>query len=313
MKTHSSPPPSPCEIAIGMYCSAFSLTIMKCSSGWATPNPSSKAITILCANIINGHYRYTNDLLQLAATSVPHPTHSWPRYYTPLHMENLCPFLAGHPDQTFAACMHDGLSMGFPIGYAGHSATPHSCGRNHPSSLSNEDVVQKRIAAEVTAGRLHGPLPAHLSSQVHVSPMGLVPKAHMANKWHLIVDLSHPIGSSVNDGISSNLCSLHYASVDDTVDIFKKLGRGTQLVKLDVKDAYRIIPVHPLDYHLLGIRWRDRTYVDRALPFGLRSAPKFFSAIADLVAWVLDQQGIRHQLHYLDDFGHQTLCKGLNF
>ena len=73
-------------------------------------------------------------------------------------------------------------------------------------------------------------------------------------------------------------------------------------MKLDVKDAYRIVPVHPSDYHLLGIRWRDRTYVDRALPFGLRSAPKIFSALADLVAWVLNQQGIRHQQHYLDDF-----------
>ena len=272
---------------------------MICSSGGATPNPSSKAITLLCANILNGRYRYTDDLLQLAATSVYPPSHSWPRYYTPLLMENLRPFLAGLPDQAFTAYMHDGLTMGFRIGYAGHGASPHSCGRNHPSSLANEEVVLKRIAAEVTAGRLHGPLPAHLLPQVHVSPMGLVPKAHMANKWRLIVNLSHPTGSS---GISSNLCSLHYASVDDAVDIIKKLGRGTQLVKLDVKDAYRIVPVHPSDYHLLGIRWRDRTYVDRALPFGRRSAPKFFSALADLVAWVLDQQGIRHQLHYLDDF-----------
>ena len=106
----------------------------------------------------------------------------------------------------------------------------------------------------------------------------------------------------MNDGISSILCSLHYASVSDAVDIIKKPGRGTLLVKLDVKDAYCIVPVHPSDYHLLGIRWRDRTYVDRALPFGFRSAPKFFSALADLVAWVLDQQGIRLQLHYLDNF-----------
>ena len=109
----------------------------------------------------------------------------------------------------------------------------------------------------------------------------------MANKWHLIVDMSHPTGSTVNDEISSNLCSLHYASVDDAVDIIKKLGRGTQLVKLDIKDAYRIVPIHPSDYHLLGIRWRDRTYVDRALTFGLRPAPNFFSALADLVAWYL--------------------------
>ena len=132
--------------------------------------------------------------------------------------------------------------MGFRIGYTGHGATPHSCGRNHPSSLANEEVVLKGIAAEVTAGKLHGPLTAQLLPQVHVSPLGLVPKAHMAN-------LVQPVLIA--------LC------------------------------------IHPSDYHLLGIRWRDRTYVDRALPFGLRSAPKIFSALAGLVAWVLDQLGIR--------------------
>ena len=35
------------------------------------------------------------------------------------------------------------------------------------------------------------------------------------------------------------------------------------------------------------------------LPFGLRSAPKFFSAIADTLQWILIQQGIKHILHYL--------------
>ena len=68
------------------------------------------------------------------------------------------------------------------------------------------------------------------------------------------------------------------------------------LVKSDLKDAYRIVPVHPDDYHLLGIAWDECVYVDRALPFGLCSAPKIFSAVADFIAWVLHQQGIPHQL-----------------
>ena len=85
------------------------------------------------------------------------------------------------------------------------------------------------------------------------------------------------------------------------IDMVRRLGRGTQLVKLDIKDAYRIIPVYPADYWLLGISWRGNTYVDRALPFGLRSAPKIFSAVADALSWVLHQLGIEHHLHYLDD------------
>ena len=88
----------------------------------------------------------------------------------------------------------------------------------------------------------------------------------------------------MNDGIAPELCSLQYATVDNAVEIIKTLGRDAQLVKLDIKDAYRIVPTHPADYPLLGIRWRDAIYIDRALPFGLRSAPKLFTAIVDLIA-----------------------------
>ena len=42
--------------------------------------------------------------------------------------------------------------------------------------------------------------------------------------------------------------------------------------------------------------------MDRSLPFGLRSAPKIFSALADFIALVLHCHAIPHQLHYLDDF-----------
>jgi len=86
------------------------------------------------------------------------------------------------------------------------------------------------------------------------------------------------------------------------VAIIQQPGRDTQLVKLDLKDAYRIVPVHPADFPLLGIQWRERVYIDRALPFGLRSAPKLFNAVADTIVWVLSQHGITHLPHYLDDF-----------
>ena len=46
----------------------------------------------------------------------------------------------------------------------------------------------------------------------------------------------------------------------------------------------------------------SQTYVDRALPFGLWSAPKLFSAVADVIAWFLYSNGVEYLLHYLDDF-----------
>ena len=64
----------------------------------------------------------------------------------------------------------------------------------------------------------------------------------------------------------------------------KVLGRGTKLAKINLKDAYRIVPVHPDDHHLLGVEWEQQTYTDRALPFGLRFAQKIISTIADFIA-----------------------------
>ncbi len=38
------------------------------------------------------------------------------------------------------------------------------------------------------------------------------------------------------------------------------------------------------------------------LPFGLRSAPKIFNALADGLEWCVKEEGVQHVLHYLDDF-----------
>ena len=84
--------------------------------------------------------------------------------------------------------------------------------------------------------------------------------------------------------------------------LIRCLGQYAQLIKLDVKDAYRIVPTNPSDYALLGLRWRNNTYIDRALLFDFRSAPKIFNAVANFIAWVLASRGICYLLHYLDDF-----------
>ena len=96
----------------------------------------------------------------------------------------------------------------------------------------------------------------------------------------------------MNAGISEDLASITYAHVDDAVECIKTLGVGTLLIKVDLESAYRHIPIHPEDHHLLGISWEGRIYVDRALPFGLRSAPKIFSAVADMMVWALHMAGI---------------------
>ena len=147
-----------------------------------------------------------------------------------------------------------------------------------------------------------GPVRDLLSPLVHVSPICLVPKSNQGDRWRMIVDLSYPPNHSVNDGISREFSSMSYASVDDAIRYIVHLGPGTELIKIDLKNAYRIVPIHLQDHHLMAITWQDRTYVDCALPFSLRSVPKIFLAVADMLAWALHCAGIQHQIHYLDDF-----------
>ena len=59
--------------------------------------------------------------------------------------------------------------------------------------------------------------------------------------------------------IDTNRSSLSYASVDRLAALVVSTGRGCYLVKADIKEAYRMVPVHLqdqhlLDQHLLGVQ-----------------------------------------------------------
>ena len=98
-------------------------------------------------------------------------------------------------------------------------------------------------------------------------------------KWHLIEDLSAPQGQSVNEGIKPELCSLSYPSVEEAASMACYLGHHPLMAKLDLKNAYQMVPVHAEDRHLLVVKWKGVTFVDGALPFG--QPPKLKSEEGD--------------------------------
>ena len=125
------------------------------------------------------------------------------------------------------------------------------------------------------------------------------------NKWQMTMHLSAPVGvsMSINDYISSDDFSLHYSSIDDAVRLLLSLGKGAKMAKVDLKSAFRIIPVCKQDWELLGIKWRGLFYFDACLPFGLCSAPFLFNKFADTLEWILrTNYGLNWMIHYLDDY-----------
>ena len=220
---------------------------------------------------------------------------------SPLQWEVWQEHLRSHPDRDYAEYLICGLRDGFRIGfdYQGHKSR--SSRENMRSAVERPEVVRECIEKECIAGRLLGPLDPALFPEVHTSRFGVIPKSD-SGSWRLIVDLSAPEGASVNDGISREVCSLSYMTVDDAARVIEASGWGAYLAKVDIKNAYWIIPVHPEDRALLGMQWEGALYVDAALPFGLRSAPKIFTSVADALEWMLIERGVRHVFHYLDDF-----------
>ena len=64
--------------------------------------------------------------------------------------------------------------------------------------------------------------------------------------------------------------------MDHPISIIISVGKGAMLVKADIIETYRMIPVNLDDQALLAVEWVNRIYINRVLPFGLRSVPKFF-------------------------------------
>ena len=202
------------------------------------------------------------------------------------------------PDRALADFLRRGMSLGFRVSFS-RSTSLRGARGNLPSVEANPAAVRKYIEEELKQSTIRLARP---EESVHISPIGLIPKGGQTGKFRLIVDLSSPQGASVNDGIDPDLCSLSYSSVDEAVARVRQCGPGALMAKLDLQSAYRKVPVHPDDQLLLGMACGGRTFCDRALPFGLRSAPKLFTAVADGLSWALHCEGTANLLHYLDDF-----------
>jgi len=90
---------------------------------------------------------------------------------------------------------------------------------------------------------------------VQVSRFGVIPKNYQPNKWCLIIDLLHPRRHSVNDHIPKPLYILSNITVDDAVKAIMGLSPHTLMTKVDIKSAFRLLPVHPADRNLLVMEW----------------------------------------------------------
>ena len=218
---------------------------------------------------------------------------------TPVRVDRLDFLLHGY-DHDYKRFLIDGFTFGFRLGFMGDERSLESS--NLQSALSQPQVVSAKLEKERAAGRIAGPFSSPPFPYFRCSPLGIVPKKD-PSEFRLIHHLSYPKGSSVNDYIPQEFSSVKYACINDAISVIKSLGAGCFMAKTDIKSAFRIIPVHPKDHPLLGMKWDSQYFFDRTLPMGCSSSCAIFEAFSSALEWLskhlFHASGV---VHILDDF-----------
>ena len=215
-----------------------------------------------------------------------------------VNIENLELYLRGHPQPLVVNYILTGLRTGFDLGYNGPLLPVHR--RNNKSARDQHKAVSEAIAKELKRGHTAGPFPNPPFPVNHISPLGTAPKDD--GTYRLVLDLSQPEGLSVNERIDKTEFPTEYTHFDKATDLIRRVGIGCLLTKIDIKHAYRLLPVRKEDWPLLVYQWEGSYYVDLVLPFGGRSSSSIFVTFADLLCWILTQKCHLNTIHYSDDY-----------
>ncbi len=198
------------------------------------------------------------------------------------------------------------LEYGFPLDYNRNKKLNYDdSGRNHKGARDFPEFISQYFERECNASRVIGPFEKNpFSVPLVTSPLNSVPKPGEQDR-RVIVDLSWPIGNSVNDGISKDFyldepIELRYTSVEEVCNMVLLMGKGAVIYKRDLRRAYRQIPVDPRDYRYLGYRWNGQWMVDTVLAMGQRNAAMACSRTTEAVMYLHSEEGY-FGTSYLDD------------
>ena len=159
----------------------------------------------------------------------------------------------------------NGLTNGFEI-IPSDSVLKTAETNNYKSATASDvrDKVENQIREEISKGNY---VVTHVKPTI-VSALGAIPKPD-TDKIRLIHDCSRPQFSNVNSYATTQHFS--YVTVEKAVSQIKP---NSYLAKIDLKSAYRHVPIHPSNYRATGLAWQFQgdqhvTYLyDNKLPFG---------------------------------------------
>lgn len=132
------------------------------------------------------------------------------------------------------------LRFGVELGYKGPRDVL-ILSKNLVSAMEDPSIIDNKLEEDLRLRRIV-PVP-NPSIPFISSPLGLVPKHD--GGFRRIHHLSHPKGRSVNDHIPDGAGELRYIKFQEVLNLILKAGRHCIIMKRDIKDAFRNIPVAP--------------------------------------------------------------------
>ncbi len=163
-------------------------------------------------------------------------------------------------DTTEVSCLIQGFTTGFKIPQIS-PITGLYLYKRHASAQKLHSETQSLIRKELETGRVAGPFKQPPFPNFVWSPIGLRPKQE-PRSFRIIHDLSFPPTSdqSVNAGVPEWASTVQYHTLDCIVSLLHQAGKGSLMAKCDLKHAFRLVPVSPQCYHVLGFRFDNEYY-----------------------------------------------------
>lgn len=126
-----------------------------------------------------------------------------------------------------------------------------------------EEATAELISAEVEKLVVKGAVqPVRQESGGFYSGIFLVPKK--GGQQRPVINL-RPLNQSM---------AYQHFKMEGVQVVRNLLQQGDWLTRINLKDAYFSVPIHPDYCHLLHFLWKDQAYEFRCLPFGLSTAPR---------------------------------------
>ena len=194
----------------------------------------------------------------------------------------------------------EGIKNGFRITDRAHSGPVVETNNYKSATEENFNEVENQIKVELENGRLEV---TNTVPKITNALGAIVKQEGDKKKCRLLLDCSSPRGDSLND-----LTDNWHVAYDDLAVAKDIIKPHNVMAKIDLQGAYKVVPIHPQDRHLTGIKWTFKNaskptyFLERFLPFGARRSPFVFQRLSKAVLRIASNYGYHNIIVYLDDY-----------